>query len=86
MNISLWIPCAYLRGSGATAHHVYQVYVRIRDDEWNIYRRYSDFLDLHHALPKRYPRVASVPFPRKKTVGHKVSSGTVLQNLNFFFV
>ncbi len=26
-----------------------QVYIRIRDHEWNVYRRYSQFLELHQA-------------------------------------
>ena len=70
--ISLWIPCAYLRGSGTSTHHCYQIYVRINDDEWNVYRRYSEFLDLHYFLQKQYPKIGSLFFPRKKAIGHKV--------------
>ncbi len=49
-----------------------QVYVRIRDEEWNVYRRYSDFLELHARIKKRFPAVAAVPFPPKKAIGNKV--------------
>ena len=37
--INIWIPSVFLSGSGSTTHHVYQVYLRIRNEEWNIYRR-----------------------------------------------
>lgn len=45
--LHIWIPSVFLSGSGAKTHHVYQVYLRIKDEEWNIYRRYSDFYALH---------------------------------------
>ena len=37
--INIWIPSVFLSGSASTTHHVYQVYLRIRNEEWNIYRR-----------------------------------------------
>jgi hypothetical protein len=37
--INIWIPSVFLSGSGSTTHHVYQVYLRIRNEEWNVYRR-----------------------------------------------
>ena len=40
-----WIPSVFLSsGSGRRTHHVYQVHLRIKNEEWNIYRRYSEFL------------------------------------------
>ncbi|CAH2306971.1 Sorting nexin-29 [Pelobates cultripes] len=48
--INVWIPSVFLRGKSANAFHVYQVYIRIKDDEWNIYRRYTEFRSLHHKL------------------------------------
>ena len=35
--IDIWIPSALLRGKGSDTHHVFQVYVRCGDDEWNVY-------------------------------------------------
>jgi len=69
--INIWIPTVFLKGNGASLHHVYQVYVRIRDIEWNIFRRYSQFYDLHKELRKKDPVVNSFEFPPKKTVGNK---------------
>ncbi|ELU12641.1 hypothetical protein CAPTEDRAFT_218941 [Capitella teleta] len=69
--INIWIPSAFLRGVGSDAYHVYQVYVRVRDDEWNIYRRYSEFHDLHSQLKKKHPSATSFEFPKKKTLGSK---------------
>ena len=37
--INIWIPSVFLSGTGSTTHHVYQVYLRIRNEEWNVYRR-----------------------------------------------
>ena len=48
------------------------VYVRIRDEEWNVFRRYSQFLDLHTRLKKVYPIVSKFEFPPKKSMGNKV--------------
>ncbi|CAN7940553.1 unnamed protein product, partial [Ixodes hexagonus] len=69
--INIWIPSAFLAGHRSDAFHVYQVYVRIRDDEWNVYRRYSQFYALHKALRKNNPIVNSFDFPPKKSIGNK---------------
>ena len=58
----------------------YQVYIRIRDEEWNIYRRYTDFLDLHNKVKKIYPVVASYQFPPKKAIGNKVLTAVAQTN------
>ena len=68
--INIWIPSAFLQGSGDT-YHVYQVYVRIKDEEWNIYKRYSEFRDLHLHLKKQYPIINKYDFPPKKSIGKK---------------
>lgn len=57
-----------------------QVFVRIKDVEWNIYRRYSHFNILHQALRKKYKIVNTYSFPPKKAIGNRVSVGY----LNFF--
>lgn len=69
--INIWIPSAFLRGTPSDQYHVYQVFVRIRDEEWNVFRRYSQFLDLHTRLKKVYPIVSKFDFPAKKSVGNK---------------
>jgi len=69
--VNIWIPSVFLTGSGSSRHHVYQVYVRIRDTEWNVYKRYSQFFDLHQTLRKKDPIVNSFDFPPKKSVGNK---------------
>jgi len=68
--VNIWIPSVFITGTGASKHHVYQVYVRIRDTEWNVYRRYSQFYELHQSLRKKDPIVNSFDFPPKKTVGN----------------
>lgn len=49
---------------------VSKIYVRIRDTEWNVYRRYSQFYELHQSLRKKDPIVNSFDFPPKKTMGN----------------
>lgn len=36
-------------------------------EEWHIYRRYSDFYDLHTKVKDKFPDLAKLPFPGKKT-------------------
>ncbi|XP_069426086.1 sorting nexin-29 isoform X2 [Ovis canadensis] len=69
--INVWIPSVFLRGKAANAFHVYQVYIRIKDDEWNVYRRYAEFRTLHHKLQNKYPQVRAFSFPPKKAIGNK---------------
>ncbi|KAJ9595507.1 hypothetical protein L9F63_013272, partial [Diploptera punctata] len=69
--VNIWIPSAFLTGGSSDVHHVYQVYIRIRDDEWNIYRRYAQFYSLHKELKKQDAVVSTFDFPPKKTLGNK---------------
>ncbi|KAM6350786.1 sorting nexin-29 isoform 5-T5 [Alca torda] len=71
--INVWIPSVFLRGKAANAFHVYQVYIRIKDDEWNVYRRYAEFRSLHHKLQNKYQQVRTFNFPPKKAIGNKRS-------------
>lgn len=71
--VNVWIPSVFLRGRTSNVHHVYQVYVRIKDDEWNVYRRYSQFFDMHKCLRRKFPMVEAFKFPPKKTLGNKDS-------------
>lgn len=65
--VNIWIPTAFLASQQRSSHHVYQIYIRIKDEEWNVYRRYSQFHDLHSKLKKNHPIVGTFDFPPKKT-------------------
>lgn len=69
--VNLWIPSVFLAGRPHSPHHVYQVHIRICDEEWNVYRRYAQFYILHQNLKKQYPGIAAFLFPPKKTIGNK---------------
>ncbi|XP_076856447.1 sorting nexin-29 [Brachyhypopomus gauderio] len=69
--INVWIPSVFLQGHAANAYHVYQVYIRIMDNEWNVYRRYTEFRALHYQLRAQFPQVDSFRFPPKKAIGNK---------------
>lgn len=71
--INVWVPSAFMQGSGPESHHVYQIYTCFGDDEWNVYRRYSDFYVLHNSLIKPFPDVKKFGFPRKKNIGNRNS-------------
>lgn len=75
--INIWIPSVFMRTNQSDSYHVYQIYVRIKDEEWNIYRRFSHFHNLHTKLKHKYPIVATIAFPKKKAIGNKV---------NYFFL
>jgi len=72
--INIWIPTAFMAGQPKSSHHVYQVYVRVKDEEWNVYRRYSQFYGLHKLLRKSYPIIRTFDFPPKKTIGNRDAS------------
>ncbi|XP_069373285.1 sorting nexin-29 isoform X1 [Paralichthys olivaceus] len=69
--INVWIPSVFLQGRAANAYHVYQVYIRILDNEWNVYRRYTEFRELHNHLRTQFPQVETFNFPPKKAIGNK---------------
>lgn len=69
--INIWIPSAFLRSNKSDSHHVYQIYIRIRDEEWNIYRRFSHFHNLNSKLKEKYPGLNTFKFPKKKAIGNK---------------
>uniref|UniRef100_A0A8B9KJD7 Sorting nexin 29 n=1 Tax=Astyanax mexicanus TaxID=7994 RepID=A0A8B9KJD7_ASTMX len=69
--VNVWIPSVFLQGRAANAYHVYQVYIRILDNEWNVYRRYAEFRSLHNNLRSQFPQVDTFSFPPKKAIGNK---------------
>ncbi|XP_035436676.1 sorting nexin-13 isoform X1 [Spodoptera frugiperda] len=62
------------------AFGIYAIAVtRLSDNEvWHIYRRYSDFYDLHSSIKDKWPELSSLPFPGKKTFQN--TSRTVLES------
>nr|XP_002130434.1 sorting nexin-29 [Ciona intestinalis] len=70
-RISVWMPSVLLKGRGPDASHFYQVFIRAGDDEWNVYRRYSEFHEFHLQIAKKFPVVETFNFPPKKLVGNK---------------
>ena len=72
--IHVWIPTVFLSGDQKSkSHHIYQIYIRIKDQEWNVYRRYSQFYSLHKSLRKKFQILNNFDFPPKKTIGNKDS-------------
>lgn len=69
--VNIWIPSAFLQGASSDQHHVYQIYVRIQDEEWNTYKRFSQFHQFHVQIKKQYPAIGRYEFPPKKTIGRK---------------
>ncbi len=61
------IPSVIKKGRGPDGHHVYQVFVRVRKEEWNVYHRYAEFREFHLQLAKHLPQVNSFDFPPRKT-------------------
>ncbi|CAG5012306.1 unnamed protein product [Parnassius apollo] len=62
------IETALVQDKGRT-FGIYAIAVtRMSDNEvWHIYRRYSDFHDLHTSIKEKWPELANLPFPAKKT-------------------
>ncbi|XP_023947056.2 sorting nexin-13-like isoform X2 [Bicyclus anynana] len=62
------IETALVQDKGRT-FGIYAIAVtRASDNEvWHIYRRYSDFYDLHAAIKEKWPELGHLPFPAKKT-------------------
>uniref|UniRef100_H2ZLJ2 PX domain-containing protein n=1 Tax=Ciona savignyi TaxID=51511 RepID=H2ZLJ2_CIOSA len=70
-RISVWMPSVFLRGHGPDSSHFYQVFIRAGEEEWNVYRRYSEFYELHMQIAKKFPIVETYNFPPKKVLGNK---------------
>jgi hypothetical protein len=75
--INIWIPSVFLKGKGTDAYHLYQIYIRVGDDEWNIYRRFSQFDKLNTQTTKVLPLLAKYNFPKKKVFGKKVKMSRI---------
>ena len=73
--IEVWIPSVIKKGRGPDTHHAYQVYVKLGGDEWNVYRRFAEFLEFHRQISIHLPEVADFNFPPKKAINNKVENG-----------
>ncbi|KAM3963594.1 sorting nexin-13 [Aphomia sociella] len=62
------IETALVQDKGRT-FGIYAIAVtRLSDNAvWHIYRRYSDFYDLHASIKEKWPELGNLPFPAKKT-------------------
>ncbi|XP_043222117.1 sorting nexin-13-like [Amphibalanus amphitrite] len=63
----------------ARSYTVYSVTVTVmgRDkhqETWTVPRRYSDFHDFHEKVVERYPSLAALPFPGKKTFNNQTQA------------
>ncbi|CAH0701856.1 unnamed protein product [Spodoptera exigua] len=67
-NVKAHIPTAFLVGKKAHSYHVYQIYLKIGQEEWNVYHRYAKFHELHTQLKKCHPDITTYKFPPKKTL------------------
>jgi hypothetical protein len=48
-----------------------QVYIRMGDTEWTIFKRYSQMYKFRKEMSKRYPFTAEIHFPPKKKFGYR---------------
>ncbi|XP_041977524.1 sorting nexin-29-like isoform X2 [Aricia agestis] len=67
-NVKACIPTAFLVGKKPHTYHVYQIFLKVGLEEWNVYHRYAKFYELHTQLKKCHPDIASYKFPPKKTL------------------
>ncbi|RVE50103.1 hypothetical protein evm_005309 [Chilo suppressalis] len=67
-NVKVHIPTAFLVGKKSHSYHVYQIFLKVAQEEWNVYHRYAKFHELHTQLKKCHPDIACYKFPPKKTL------------------
>ncbi|XP_065659238.1 sorting nexin-29 isoform X6 [Hydra vulgaris] len=70
--VSILVPSVFLKRKGTESHYLYQVYTRIGDEEWNVYRRYSQFNKLRaHVSKMNLKALEKFDFPKKNVFGKK---------------
>ncbi|XP_038215883.1 sorting nexin-29-like [Zerene cesonia] len=67
-NVKVYIPSAFLVGKKPNSYHVYQIFLKVGQEEWNVYHRYAKFYEMHTQLKKCHPDIANYKFPPKKTL------------------
>ncbi|CAG9855944.1 unnamed protein product [Phyllotreta striolata] len=65
--IETGIVCEKGKTFGIYAIRVTRSYETGYQEEWHIYRRYSDFHDLYTKVKEKFPDLSKLPFPGKKT-------------------
>ena len=75
--VEVWIPSVIKKGRGSDTHHAYQVYVKLGGDEWNVYRKFAEFLEFHRQISIHLPEVAEFNLPPKKAISDKVENGHI---------
>ncbi|KAK5611072.1 Sorting nexin-29 [Crenichthys baileyi] len=68
---SMTVASAYGRALNSYTISTAPVYIRILDNEWNVYRRYTEFRELHNQLRTQFSQVDTFNFPPKKAIGNK---------------
>ena len=51
---------------------MYQIYLTLGGEEWNVYRRFAEFYEFHQQMLKNIEGVEDFSFPPKKAIGSKV--------------
>lgn len=70
-KIKISIPAYYLRGAGWSSYHVFEISIKIRQEEWSVYRKYQQFRDFHYEMCIRYPEISSLILPPSKWIGFR---------------
>ncbi|XP_050429845.1 sorting nexin-13 [Adelges cooleyi] len=52
---------------GVYAVSITRVYMSGKEENWHVYKRYSDFYDLYQRVKDKYPELGRLSFPAKKT-------------------
>ena len=73
--VDVWIPSVIKSGRGPDSHHTYQIYLKIGGDEWNVYRRFSEFYEFHRQMSSQLVDINEYEFPKKKAMRSKVWIG-----------
>jgi len=69
--IHIWIPSTFLVHEQGHSHHVYQIYIRLGDTEWTVFKRYSQMYKFRNEVRERFPFASDLHFPPKKNFGKR---------------
>merc|ERR550534_2426704 len=69
--IHVWIPSTFLVHDQGHSYHVYQVYIRLGDTEWTIFKRYSQMYKFRNEVRSQFPFASDLHFPPKKNFGKR---------------
>lgn len=63
------IPRVELVQSHGKPYHVYQIAISLQNNAWQVFRRFSQFADLHARIRQLLPAHVAKHFPKKTLVG-----------------